>query len=134
MLTPEYLLQISDSDSTVYLNTSCRVTLIDRYWLLKHLSKQKINIISTPLKVRGKSTSRYKFSEFLVLYLNVPGKNNVGDLVYTLLQYEIYFVEGLSDNSLISNNIISHKIIVINLGKITTLIGVCKVIINVNTK
>lgn len=67
--------------------------LID--WLLKYLSYQKINIISTLLKIRGIGTSKHKFAEFAALSLYFPGKNNTGQLVYATLKYEIHLVERL---------------------------------------
>ena len=62
------------------------------------------------------------------------GKNNVGDLVYASLQYEIYLIEGLRANLLIGNDIMSPEAMVIDLGKMTALIGACRVTINVDAK
>ena len=90
--------------------------------------------MSTPLKVRGISASKYKPSEFAALSLYFSGRNNIGNLVYTLLQCEIYLVTDFQANLLIGNNIISPEVIVINLGKKTTLIDTCKMTIDMNTK
>ena len=90
--------------------------------------------MSTPLKVRSIVASKHESSEFAVLSLYFPGKNNVGDLVYALLQYEIYLVEGLRANLLIGNNIISSEAMIINLGKKTALIDTYGVTININAK
>lgn len=133
-LAPEHLPQSSDPDSTVCLDPRCGVTLVDRHWLLKRFPGQKINTMSTSLKVRGIGASKHKSSEFVVLSLYFPSKNNVRELVYALLQCEIHFVEGLRANLLIGNNIMSSEAMVINLGKKTALISACGVTINVNAK
>lgn len=86
------------------------------------------------LRVRGISTSKHKFAEFVVLSLYFPSKNNAGELVYTSLEYKIHLVERLQANLLIGNNMLSPKHIVINIGKKSALIGSCKVTIKVNAK
>lgn len=91
-----------------------------------------INIMSTPLKVKGISVSKYELLEFATLFLYFSGKNNVKDLVYVTLQYKIYLLEGLHANLLIDNNIMSSEAIVIDLGKKTALIGTCRVTIDIN--
>ena len=133
-LAPEHLSQGSDPDTTACLDTGCGVTLVDKHWLLKRLPNQKINTMSSPLKVRGMGASKHESSEFAALSLYFSGKNNVGDLVYAALQCEIHLVEGLYANLLIGNDIRSPEAMVIDLGKKTALIDACKVTINVNTK
>lgn len=134
ILAPEHLPQGSDLDSTACLDTSCGVILVDKYWLLKHLSNQKISTMSTPLKVRGIDTLKHESSEFAALSLWFPGKNAIGDLVYTALRCEIHRVEGLRANLLIGNNIMSPEVVVIDLGKKAAVIGACGISINVNTR
>lgn len=68
------------------------------------------------------------------MFFYFPSKNNVGELVYTLLQYKIYSVKGLQANVLIDNYIISLEAIVINVGKKNALIKACGMTIKVNTK
>lgn len=133
-LAPEHLPQNSDPDSTACFDTGCGVTLVDRHWLLKRLPGQKINTMSTSLKVKGIGASKHKSSEFAALSLYFSGKNDVGDLVYALLQCEIHLVEGLRANLLIGNDIMSPEAMVINLEKKTALIGVRGVTIDVNTR
>ena len=86
------------------------------------------------MKVRDISASKHESLEFAALSLYFPGKNDVGNLVYASLQCEIHLVKGLRANLLIGNNIMSPKAMVINPKKKTALIGVCGVIIDVNTK
>lgn len=102
--------------------------------LLKRLPNQKINTKSSPLKVRGIGASKYEFLKFVALALYFPGKNGVGDLVYTALQCEIHFIEGLHANLLIGNDIMSSEAMVIDLKKKTALIVACEVTININAK
>lgn len=75
---PEHLPPNSDSNSLACLDISCGVIFVDCDWLLKHLSHQKISTISTFLKVRGISASKYESAEFAALLLYFPGKNDVG--------------------------------------------------------
>lgn len=117
MLVHEHLSQSFDSNSMAYFDTACEITLIDRDWLLNHLSDQKIKTISTPLKVGNIGASKHNFSKFAALSLNFLYRNNVRDLVYVSLQSEIHLVESLWANLLIDNKIMSFKTIVINLGR-----------------
>ncbi len=133
-LAPEHLPQSSDPDSTTCLDTGYGVTLVDKHWLLKHLPDQKINTMSTPLKVRGIGALKHESSEFADLSLYFPGKNSVGDLVYAALQCEIHLVEDLRTNLLIGNDIMSPEAMVIDLGRKTALIGTCGVTIDVNAR
>lgn len=60
ILVPHIFFFKSNLEITTCLDTSCNVTLVNKVWLLGQLSKQKINKISTLLKVREISTSKYK--------------------------------------------------------------------------
>lgn len=100
-----------------YFDTECRVTLVDKNWLLRHLSRQKISTISIPLKVRGIRASRHKSEKFVVLFLYFLRKNGAGKLVYTLLSCEIHLVEDLRANLLIRNDIMSPKNFIIDIKK-----------------
>lgn len=94
-LTPEHLPPSSSPDSTACIDTGCEVTLVDRNWLLKRLTHQKISTMSIFLKVRGIGASKHKSAEFAALLSYFPGKNNAEQLVYTALNCEIYLVKGL---------------------------------------
>lgn len=133
-LASEHLPESSNPDSTAYLDTGYRVIFVHKHLLLKRLPSQKINTMSTPLKVRDISIITHKPSKFLALSLYFPGKNNVGNLVYVLLQCEIHLADSFRINLLIGNNIISPEAIVIDLEKKTALIGACRVTMNVNAK
>lgn len=37
-----------DSDNLVFLDTRCKVTLVDRFWLAKKFLSQKISVILVP--------------------------------------------------------------------------------------
>lgn len=49
-----------DSGVTTYINTGCDITFLDKTWLLGQLLKQKINEMSTLLKVREIDASKHK--------------------------------------------------------------------------
>lgn len=101
---------------------------------MRHFLDQKINIMSTPLKVRGIGALKHKSLEFATLSLYFPDKNSVGDLVYASLQCEIYIVEDLCANLLIGNNIMSPEAMIIDLGRKTALICTCGVTIDINVR
>lgn len=94
-LAPEHLPQSFDPNLTACLNTGCEVIFVDRDWLLKCLPGEKINTMSTSLKVRGISTFKHESSEFAALSLYFADRNNIGVFVYVSLQYDIHLVEGL---------------------------------------
>lgn len=90
--------------------------------------------MSTLLKVRGINTLKHKSAKFPVLSLYFPGKNNAEQLVYAVLNCEIDLVPGLQANLLISNNILSSKRVVIDIGRKSALIECCGVIVTNNAK
>lgn len=133
-LTPKHLPLNSNSKSIACVDTGCGVILVDKGWLLKYLLTQKINIMSTLLKVRRIEASKYKSRKFTALSLYFSGKNNVGQLVYTSLTYKIHLVKDLRANLLISNDIISSKIFVIDVKGRSAFIGSCGVTVAIDAK
>lgn len=101
---------------------------------MRYLPKQKISTISTPLKVRKIKVSRYKFKEFVALFLNFSEIDSIGKLVYILLRYKIHLIKGQRANLLIGNNIILSKNFVIDIKKRTILIGSYAVIVPISIK
>ena len=73
----------SDPSTTACLDTSCSVTLVDKNWLLRQLSDQKIKEMSTPLKVRGIEASKHESAQFAELSLFLPGEDDKRQKVYT---------------------------------------------------
>lgn len=118
----------------VYLDTGCGVTFVVKDWLLKHLPDQKINTISTFLKVREIKASKYEFVEFAALSLYFLDRDNAEQLVYVLFKCEIYLGNRFQVNLLIENNILSSKGFVINIKKKKVLIETCGVTIAINAK
>lgn len=90
--------------------------------------------MSTPLKVRGIGTSKYKSEEFAALSLYFPGKDGAGKLVYASVRCEIHLVEDLKANLLIGNDIMSPENFVIDIEKRTTLIKSCGVTIPISAR
>lgn len=91
--------------------------LLDKDWLSKHFSTQKINKISTFLKVPGIKVLKHKSKEFAALLLYFPDKNNARQLVYTSLTCKIHLVKGLRANLLIRNNIMSPENFVLDVKR-----------------
>lgn len=60
-----------DPKSSVCLNISYKVTLMDRTWLMKKHQIQKISVIPVPLKVKGISTSKHKLGKFVLVALYI---------------------------------------------------------------
>lgn len=89
---------------------------MDKAWLAKKPSSQKINAIPIPLKVRGISTSQYKLEEFALVAIYIPGLNQNCAEVYAYIRCELYLVEGLKANILIGNNVFYIKSSLINLA------------------
>lgn len=133
-LDPHRLPQNSDPESMACFDTGCKVTLIDKGWLLRYFPKQKISTMSTLLKVRGIRASRHESKEFVALSLYFLGKNSARKLVYALLRYKIHLVKGLRANLLIKNDIILPKNFVINIEKKTILIKSCGVIVFISVR
>ena len=133
-LTPRHLPPDFNPKSTACLDTGCGVTLVDKGWLSKHLPTQKINTMSTPLKVRGIRASKHESGEFAALSLYFPGKNNTGQLVYASITCEINLVKGLKTNLLIGNNIMSPEGFLIDVKAKSALIGSCGVTIPIDVR
>ena len=133
-LTSEHLLPDSDPDSRAYLNTGCGVTRVEKAWLSKRLPMQKINAMSTPLKIRGIVSSKHESGEFATLSLYFPGKNNAGQQVYAFLTCKIHLVKGLRANLLIGNDIISPEDFIIDVKKRSVLIGSCGVTVSIDSR
>lgn len=133
-LTPLCLQPSFNPKSTVCLDTSCGVTLVNKKWLLKYLLGKKISTISTSLKVKRISISKHKSAAFVVLSLYFSGTNNARPLVYISLEFEIHFIEGLWVNLLIDNDILFPECIIIDIEKKSALIRSCGVIIAINAK
>ena len=133
-LTPKHLLSNFDLKSTAFFDIRCRVTLVDKSWLSKCFRVQKINIMSTLLKVNGIRASKHKLREFAALSLYFSKKNNAWQLVYASLTYKIHIIKDLRANLLIDNNIISPESFVIDVKKGNVLIKSCKVTVLVNAR
>lgn len=112
----------------------CKVTLVNKNWLLRYLLGQKINTISTLLKIGGIGAFKPESAEFAILSLYFPSKNNVEQLLYASVRYKIHLVDGLHANLLIENDILSPEGFIINIGKKSALIGSCAITIPVNAK
>lgn len=66
------------------------------------------------LKIRGIEISKYKSAQFAELSFFLPEKNNKKQKVYVFIKWELYLVNGLKANILISNNIFAPESFVMN--------------------
>lgn len=105
---------ISDPNTSVCLNTSCEVSLVDKAWLAKKHLSQKISTMPMPLKVKGISASRHKSEKFAFTAFYMPSLDRKGSEVYACINYKLYLVGGLKANMLIENNVFCTKDFVIN--------------------
>ena len=133
-LVPQVLLLETDPTATACLDTGCSVTLVDKDWLLRQLPHQKIKKMSTPLKVRGIGTSKYKSVQFAEVALFLPGESSEGQRVYASIRCELHPVKGLRANILIGNNILAPESFVLNIGLGHTLVGSCGVMIAIRAR
>lgn len=133
-LTSKHLPPDSNLDSTTCLDTRCGVILVNKTWLSKCLPMQKINIMSTPLKVGRIRASKHKSGEFAALSLYFPSKNNADQRVYASLTYKIHLVKGLRANLLIGNNIMSLKGFIIDVKRRSVFIESCGVSVPIDAR
>lgn len=95
---------------------------------------QKINTISTPLKIRGIRVFKHESGEFATLFLYFLGRNNTCQQVYTSLTYKIHLIEGLRANLLIGNNIMSLEGFIIDVKNKSVFIGSCRVTVPIDVR
>ena len=131
---PEILRAISDPDTSVCLDKGYGVSLVDKVWLAKKHLSQKINTMPVPLKVRGIDASRYKWGEFALTALYMPGLDREGSEVYAFVQCELHLVDGLKANMLIKNNIFCSEGFTINLANVFAHILSCGMTIVISAR
>lgn len=90
--------------------------------------------MSTSQKIREIEASKHKSREFAALLFYFSRRNNVGQLVYASLTFEIHLVENVRANLLIGNNIMSLKGFVIDIRGKNALIGSCGVTVPIDTR
>lgn len=95
---------------------------------------QKINTMSTFLRVRGIKSSKHESKEYIPLSLYFSGKDNMGQQVYASLTCEIHLVEGLKANLLIGNNIMSLEGFIIDVKRHSVFIRSCGVTVSIDVR
>lgn len=113
------LLASGDLDSSVCLDMGCRITLVNRVWLMKKSPIQKISAMPVSLKVRSICASKHKSREFALAVLYIPGFNHDGTKVYTCVKCKLHLVDSLKVNILIGNDIFCIKGFSINLVSVS---------------
>lgn len=105
-----------------------------RDWLAKKLSSQKISTMPVPLKVRGIGASMYESRDFALTTNYIPSIDEKGREVYASISYELYQVNGLKANILVSNDMLYTESFTINLSTSSALIHCCGVKIDINVR
>lgn len=91
--------------------------------------------MSTPLKVRGIGSSKYKSAQFAEVSLFLLDENVEGRQVYALFKYKLHLIEGLQANILVgNNNILGPKSFILNLRISHAIVGSCGVIIPIKAR
>lgn len=121
-------------NGSIYLDTSCRVTLVERDWLTKKLPSQKISRMLVLLKVRGISTSKHKSVYFVVIILYIPGTDKKSREVYTFIICKLHLVDALKVNILVENNVFCTESFPVNLYNSSALIYSCGVRFDINAR
>lgn len=112
----------------------CSVTLIDKKWLCKHASGEKLLKMAVSLKMRGIGASKHELNEFILMPIYSLGVNKHKQPVYAWTHREIYLVDGLKANMLIENDIIMPEDIMIDLANTTAFITSCNIKIAITAR
>lgn len=68
---------------------------MDRDWLAKKLSSQKISIMPVPLKVRSIGALKYKSRDFALTTIDIFGIDKKDCEVYASISCKLHLVDGL---------------------------------------
>lgn len=124
----------TNPNDLVCLDIGCGVTLVDRVWLVKKLSSQKISVILVLLKIRDIGALKYESRNFALTIIYISGIIKKDRKIYASISYKLYLVDGLKVNMLGSNNMFSIKGFAINLSNSSVLIHSYGMKINLNTR
>lgn len=124
----------SNPNSSVCFDMGCRIILVNRTWLMKKNSRQKISIMLVLLKVKSIGIFKYKLGKFALIVLYILGFGHDGTKIYMYIKCKLYLVKGLKANILIDNDILYIKGFLINFLSAFTLIQGCNIDIIINAK
>lgn len=105
--------------------TGCDITFVDRAWLFKKTLTEKILKMATLLKVRGIKSSRHKLDEFVSMSFYFPSIELTNRLAYAHIYGELYIIERLKANLLMSNDILAMERVIIDLANKFAKISIC---------
>ena len=125
------LLSLTYPNGSIYLDTGCGVTLIDRNWLAKKLSSQKISAMLVFLKVRGVGASKHESEDFAFTTIYISSIDKKGREVYASISCKLHLIEGLKANILMDNNLLCTKGFAINFSTSSALIHSCDMKIDI---
>ena len=123
-----------DTNSAVCLDTGCGVTLVDRTWLARKLSSQKISAMLVLLKIRDIDASKQKAGNFALTTIYLPSIDKKSREVYVSINCKLHLVDGLKANMLMGNNVLCIEGFAINLSTSSTLIHSCGMKIDIDAR
>lgn len=97
---------LTNLNNSVCLDIGYRVTLVDRDWLAKKLSSQKIITMPVLLKVKGISAFKHELEKFILTMVYILGFDGNGYKVYVSIICELHLVDGLKANMLVENDVL----------------------------
>ena len=131
---PTALPSLTDPNGLIFLDIGYGVTLVDRVWLAKKLSSQKISAIPELLKVKGIKALKHKSGNFTFITIYIPGIDKKSRDVYASISCKLHLVDRLKINMLMGNNLLCTEGFAINLSTFFTLIQSCDVKIDINAR
>lgn len=123
-----------DLDSLVCLHTTCEVILVNRNWLAKKLSSQKISTMPVFVKVGGIDASKHESRNIVLTTIYISGIDKKSHEIYRSISYELHRVDGLKVNMLVGNDVLCTEDFAIYLSILFTLIHSCDVKIDINAR
>lgn len=87
-----------------------------------------------PLKVKSISASNYKSGDFALTTIYMLSNEEQSCEIYASINGNLYLIDGLKANMLVSNNMLYIEGFIINLFNSSTLIHSCGVKIDINAK
>lgn len=131
---PTVLLSLTNPDSFVYLDKGYGVTLVDKTWLAKKPSSQKISVMLVFLKIKGIVTLKHELKDIVFTTIYILNINKESREVYISINYKLHLLDRLRANILVDNDMFCIESFAINFSTSSTLIHSCNMKININIR
>ena len=123
----------SATPEPVYMDTGCLISLIDRHFFKECCPLIRINIIASPILIRGIGSNYHSTNEYMLLEIFLLGKREGKEGLAKIIR-EVYLVDRLKAKMLLGTDIIGPKIIDIIIFKKQVYIGSCKTTVPIDFK